>query len=216
MLLILICLLFCIGCANTAIKPEAYPKENLKTYKVGKVIEFVGIKNNDSLKNSYGYSYFTEAMANSFEKQSLMKDRSGYLADEINLTSLQQYNTNNRYIAFAEIKDYNFLITENKEDIDGLTHAILGIYTLGIGNLIAEAYESSNRLTYIGYTLDANFYLYDKKTERIIKKIPVSIKDKSTISGSWNNTDETGRKNISKSYLNHIYNIIAEQLKTKL
>ena len=89
-------------------------------------------------------------MANSFEKQSLMKDRSGYLADEINLTSLLQYNTNNRYIAFAEIKDYNFLITENKEDIDGLTHAVLGIYTLGIGNVIAEAYESSNRLTYIG------------------------------------------------------------------
>ncbi len=214
--LILICLLFCVACSNTAIKPDAYPEKKLNVYKTNKNIEFVGIKNNDSLKNSYGYSYFTENMSLIFEKQELMKDKSGYLADEINLTSLKEYNTDNRYIVFAEIKNYDYLITENKEDIDGFTHAILGLYTLGIGNIIAEIYESSDRLTYIGYNLEANFYLYDKKLERIIKKIPVSVKDTATIKGSWTNTNKSEQKNISNNYLNHVYNIIANQLKNKL
>lgn len=213
---ILLCLIFCVGCANTAIKPEAYPKEKLNTYKTGKNAEFVGVKNNETFKNSYGYSYFTENMSAMFEKQKLMKDKNGYLADEINLTSLKEYNTDSRYIVFAEIKNYNYLITENKEDMDEFTSAFLGIYTLGIGNAIVGTYNSINRETYIGYNLDANFYLYDKKTERVIKKIPVTVKDKITIIGSWSNTDENGQKIISNNYLNHIYNLIAEQLKSKL
>ena len=210
------CLIFCVGCANTAIKPEAYPKEKLNTYRTSKNAEFVGIKNNELFKNSYGYSYFTENMAIIFEKQKLMKDKSGYLADEINLTSLKEYNTDSRYVVFAEIKNYDYLITENKEDIDGLTHAVLGLYTLGIGNVVAETYASTNRQTYIGYNLEANFYLYDKKTERVIKKIPVTVKDRTTIDGSWSNTDENGQKIISNNYLNYIYNLIGEQLKSKL
>ncbi len=215
-ILVLLCLIFCVGCANTAIKPEAYPKEKLNTYRTSKNAEFVGIKNNELFKNSYGYSYFTENMAIIFEKQKLMKDKSGYLADEINLTSLKEYNTDSRYVVFAEIKNYDYLITENKEDIDGLTHAVLGLYTLGIGNVVAETYASTNRQTYIGYNLEANFYLYDKKTERVIKKIPVTVKDRTTIDGSWSNTDENGQKIISNNYLNYIYNLIGEQLKSKL
>lgn len=215
-ILLILCLCFALGCSHRAIKPQAYPNNKLNTYSLTKNIEFVGVKNNESLKNSYGYSYFVENMAATFEKQNLMRDRNGYLADEINLTSLREYNTDNRYIVFAEIKNYNCLITENREDMDEFTSAFLGIYTLGIGNAIVGTYNSVNRETYIGYNLDANFYLYDKKTERVIKKIPVTVKDKTTIAGSWSNTDENGQKTISNNYLNHIYNLIAEQLKSKL
>lgn len=215
---ILLCLLICLcSCSNTAIKKENYSKIELKTFTTKKKnIEFLGVKNNQLLSNEFDYSYFVQNLATAFEKQGIMLDRSGYLADEINLTNLKEYNTENRYLVFAEIKNYNFDFKENKEDVSGAEHLVYGIYTLGIGNLIAETYSNTNRLTYFQYKLDVNFYIFDKKLGKITQKIPITIDDLTAIEGSFSNTDESTQKEVYKNYLFKIYNELGEKISKKL
>lgn len=212
-----ILLLLCIGCSN-AIKVDKavnFASYSTKYYNLGNS-EFLGIRNSGKVSNDFGYSYFVENLAYALEKQGVMLDRSGFLADEITLTNLKEYSTDNRYLVYGEIKEYNFIQTENKEDVSVAEHIVYGIYTLGIGNIIAETYSNTNRLTYFDYKLEMNFYVFDKKTKKIIKKIPVSVNDVRAIEGSWNDTDEETRKRVILNYLINIFNKVGEELSKKL
>lgn len=212
-----ILLLLCIGCSN-AIKVDKavdFASYSTKNYNLGNS-EFLGVRNSRNVSNEFGYSYFVENLAYALEKQGIMLDRSGFLADEITLTNLKEYSTDNRYLIYGEIKEYNFIPTENKEDVSAAEHVIYGLYTLGIGNIIAETYSNTNRLTYFDYKLEMNFYIFDKKVKKIVKKIPISIKDVSAIKGSWNDTDEVTRKRVITNYLINVFNKIGEELSKKL
>lgn len=216
--ILLMCSLLClVGCANHPIKTDKMPKVTPKIQITQrKNIEFLGIKNNSLLANEFGYSYFTESIAETFENQKLMLNKTGYLVDNVNLQSLKIYETNNRYLVFGEIKTFSTDLEENKEDVHWYEHAVYGLYTLGVGNIVSEIYANTNRLTTLTFHLEANFYLYDKQTERVIKKIPVSLDDKSVLPGSWNDTDEKEQRKITRNYFTTVTNKIGEQLAKEL
>ncbi|WP_462335316.1 hypothetical protein [Fusobacterium varium] len=210
-------LLLCIGCSN-AIKvdePVAFTTYSSNRGNLGNT-EFLGVRNNQSISNAFGYSYFVENLAYALEKQGIMLDRSGFLADEINLTNLKEYSTDSRYLVFGEVKKYSLFQTENKGDVSAAEHVLYGLYTLGIGNLIAETYSNTNRLTYFDFKLEINFYIFDKKVNKIIKKIPVSVEDISAVKGSWKDTDEETRKIVVSNYLINVFNKVGEELSKKL
>lgn len=202
-------MLFCVGCSN-AIKVGQ--GEKYTTYQTKKDLEFVGVKNSDKISNEFGYSYLVANLGTAFEEQRLMEDKSGFLADEITLSNLREYSTNHRYIVFGEVKNYETFMTENKEDVSGAEHLLYGVYTLGIGNLIAETYANTNRLTYLQFKLSMNFYVYDKKTNKVIKRIPVEIEDLTALEGSWKDTKEEDQNKIMRNYLIRIFNMIGDQL----
>lgn len=215
---LLMCSLLCmVGCANTPIKPEEFKREPPKIYKTQKKnIEFLGIKNNEKLTNEFTYSYFVENMGKCFEENGIMENKTGYLVEEISLQALKLYETNNRYLVFGEIKSLDSELKENKEDVDPYSHVVLGIYTLGLANLGYEIYNSYDRLTFVNTVMDINFYLYDKKIERVIKKIPIKVEDKTTFVGSWHDTKEKARDEVYSYYFRHLADKISSQLSKEL
>ncbi|AVQ27607.1 hypothetical protein C4N20_05785 [Fusobacterium ulcerans] len=206
-------LLFIFGCSNN-IKIEEQPKPKINYYSniKNKNIEFLGLKNNSRFINQYGYSYFTEDIAFVLEKQGLALDRAGFIVDNITLDNLNTYKTDNRYLLFGEVKDYDTLFIDNKEDVGTSSKVIVGLLTYGIGAGLLEAYDNTNRKTFVNCKIDINFYLYDKKENKIIKKIPISIEDKDIIEGSWSNTSVQDQDKIYTLYFIKIFNQIGDKL----
>ncbi|WP_319205422.1 hypothetical protein [uncultured Ilyobacter sp.] len=206
--------IFLISCSNAIVFNKEVPK---KTSPRSKKInsEFIGIKKNN-IKIGEDYLAFNNTVGQTIEKYNLAINRSPYYLGDYRLTELKEYNTNKRFLLFAEAYNYNVGYNYIVKDtplayVGGFFTGTVILAPIGIPMWIA----GTTRETVVSGNINFRIYIYDtyKKEVSWVSDVNYDIND--VYKGDINHTN-TNKAKIHDYYSTILTNKFVEEYKRGL